>query len=414
VRILFVDSFHYRHAGAEVHALDLAELLRKRGHEVRFFATQHPDNLASADARYWVPRIDYRSMNAAKTPANAVRVLTRAIYSVAARRALGRMLSDWRPDVAHLHNIHVHITPSVVDELRGLGVPTVWTLHDYNLICPDGGLETHGEVCERCKDGRYWNCTLRKCKRDSRAASLVGTLEGMVHGLMRIPAKVDAFIAPSTFLRDKFIEFGWPGAKIVHLPNFTNVPLAPGVEMPSGRRVLFAGQLEREKGVLTLLEALRHAAEVRLDIAGQGSLRDEIEARIASPDWAGAEVLAHGRVGPDVLSALIDEARVVVVPSEWYENGPYAVIEAFAHARPVIASRMGGLPELVVDGVNGITVEPGSSSGIAEAIDRLLGDPDLWRRLAAGALRTAAERDATDFVVRLEQLYADVCGGKVS
>ena len=408
MKVLFVNTYHYRRAGAEVHALDLADELRRCGHEVRFFSMQHPQNIPSADSHYWVPEIDYPSLNAAKTPRNAWKVLSRAIYSFPARRALARMLADWRPDVAHLHNLHVHLTPSVIDELRSMGVPTVWTLHDYKLICPDQGFVSNGEVCERCKGSRFWQCTARKCKRNSRAASLVATLEAEAHRLLRLQRRVDAFIAPSDFLRDKFIEFGWSPDKLVHMANFTNLPLATEVVMPGERRVLFAGQLLRTKGVMTLLEAVRHMPGIRLDVAGEGPARDEIEALISRPDWQGGEVHVHGRVGKDVLNALIDAARVVVVPSEWYENSPYSVIEAFAHARPVVATRIGGLPELVVDGVNGITVEPGCPDEIAAAISRLIDEPDTWLRLATGALRTAANGDAAAYATRLEELYGDV------
>lgn len=391
-----------------MHALDLAEHLRRRGHEVRFFAMQHPENLESSDSEYWMPEIDFRSMNEAKSPGNSLRVLSRAIYSVAARRALSRMLAEWRPDIAHVHNLHAHLTPSVVDELDAAGIPVVWTLHDYKLLCPNTTFVSHDELCERCKGARYWQCTLRKCKKDSRAASLVATLEAEFHRLLRLPTRVDAFIAPSDFLRQKFIEFGWPAGKIVHMPNFNNLPLAPVVDMPSGRRVLYSGQLVPVKGVMTLLEAFRHIPEVRLDIAGEGPLRSDIEALIASWGSGGAEVRLHGRVGSDVLMGLMDAAAMVVVPSEWYENSPYAVIEAFAHARPAVVSRIGGLPELVLDGVNGITVEPGCPGEIASAVGSLLDNPDLWRRLANGALDTAAVRDASDYVTELEQLYSNV------
>jgi glycosyltransferase involved in cell wall biosynthesis len=263
-------------------------------------------------------------------------------------------------------------------------------------------------VCERCRGSRFSQCTIRRCKKDSLAASLVATLEAEAHRFLRRPAKADAFIAPSEFLRGKFIEFGWPADKFITLPNFNNQPLASHVDMPSGSRVLFAGRLERVKGLMTLVEALREAPGVQLDIAGDGPLRDEIEALAASPDWSGADIRLHGHVNREVLGQLTDEARLIAVPSEWYENSPYAVIEAFARARPVIATRIGGLPELVEDGVNGILVQPGSSEQIAEAVGRILGDSDLWNRLAHGARQTADERSAAEYVSSVEKLYASV------
>ena len=403
-----MNTYFYRRAGAEAHALDLAEQLRRRGHEVRFFAMQHPDNLESADAPYWVPEIDYRSMNAAKNPVNGVRVLTRAIYSFGARDALARMLADWRPEVAHLHSLHAHLTPSVIDALRSADVPIVWTLHDCKLLCPNTTFLSHDQLCERCKGSRFWECTLRRCKKDSFSASLVATLEAEAHRFLRIPAHVNRFIAPSEFLRQKFVEFGWPADKIVQMPNFNSWPLVASVEMPAERRILYSGQLTRPKGIMTLLEAARHLPGASLDIAGEGILRPEIESLLADQNPGGADVTLHGRVGADVLQRLADSARLVVVPSEGYENSPYSVIEAFARARPVVASRLGGLPELVVDEVNGITVDPGSAEQIAQATARILDDARLWARLADGALCTAAARSASEYVVNLELLYSDL------
>jgi glycosyltransferase involved in cell wall biosynthesis len=273
VKVLFVNTYHYRRAGAEVHALDLADQLRREGHEVRFFAMQHPENLESPDAEFWVPEIDFRAMNSHRNPGNALHVLSRAIYSVGARKALARMLSTWHPDVAHLHNVHAHLTPSVVDELKSHEIPVVWTLHDYKLLCPNTTFVSHDEICERCRGARFWQCTIHTCKKNSLAASLVASIEAETHRLLRLPSRVDAFIAPSEFLRQKFIEFGWPADKIVHMPNFNSQPLATTVKMPAERRVLYAGQLVPTKGVMTLLEAVQQVPGVHLGEEGASAPR---------------------------------------------------------------------------------------------------------------------------------------------
>ena len=411
MRILLVNTFHYRRGGAEVHALDLADQLRAAGHEVRFFAMHHPENIPSADSEYWAPEIDYPALNARKTPAAAWRVLSSAIYSRPARSSIARMLDDWKPDVAHLHNIHAHLTPSVIDELKSRGIPVVWTIHDYKLICPAQGFHIRGEICERCKGQRFWECALHSCKR-SRSASLVATLEAEAHRFLHLPERVDAFIAPSDFVRRKFIDFGWPADKFVHMANFANVPIAPEVRASKPGRVLFSGRLTRSKGVVTLVEAMRDLPDARLDIAGEGTVREEILATTTAPDWTGGEVNATGWCDAASLSTLIEDATVIAAPSEWYENSPYSVIEAFAHGRPVVATRIGGLPELVVDGVTGLVVEPRSPHELAAALKRILDDPGLWRTLAEGALASAASRNPADYVARLEGLYADVIAGR--
>lgn len=411
MKVLLINTFHYRRGGAEVHALDLADQLRAAGHEVRFFAMHHPGNLPSPDSEYWAPEIDYPTLNARKTPAAALRVLRSAIYSRPARAALARMLDDWKPDVAHLHNIHAHLTPSIIDELTARHIPIVWTIHDYKLICPAQGFHIRGEICERCRGQRFWECALHSCKR-SRSASVVATLEAEAHRFLHLPQRVSAFIAPSDFVRRKFIEFGWPADKFVHMANFANVPIVDEVSEPVGRRVLFSGRLTRSKGVLTLVEAMREVPDARLDIAGEGVVRDEICETVTAPDWPGGEVRSPGWADAATLSGLIEDAAVIAAPSEWYENSPYSVIEAFAHGRPVVATRIGGLPELVVDGETGLIVEPHAPLELAGALERILDDPDLWRHLAEGALASARSRNPADYVRRLEGLYANVIAGR--
>ena len=166
------------------------------------------------------------------------------------------MVDDWRPDVAHLHNIHAHLTLSVRAELHRRGVPVVWTLHDYKLLCPNTSLAVRGAVCERCKPRRFAQCTLNRCKKDSLTASLVATLEAKVGRFIDPWKCVDRFVAPSAFLMSKFREFGRDTSAFTHIPNFAPVdPIAPS-RAPVPGRFVYAGRLDRTKGVGRLIEAI--------------------------------------------------------------------------------------------------------------------------------------------------------------
>ena len=403
MRVLVVNTYHYARGGAEVHALALASALADAGHDVRFFGMHDPRNEPSPDSSYWTPNIDYAELNRSKSPTAAFEVLRRSLYSSDAARRIGALVDDWRPDVAHVHNIHAHLTLSVVVQLHRRGIPVVWTLHDYKLICPNTSLAVRGDVCERCKGGRFMQCTLNRCKKDSMAASFVATLEAEVGKLVDPQKQVARFIAPSAFLMRKFGEFGWDTSKFVHIPNFAPADEVPVARAPVPGRFVYTGRLDRSKGVGTLLEAVGRAPDVSLDIAGEGPIGGEM--RALAEAVAPGRVTFHGRVDAARLATLRDAARAVVVPSEWYENSPYAVLEAFTRGCPVVAADIGGLPELIQDGDNGLLFASGDSDDLVRALRRLVDEPGLSERLDEGALGAAQNYRIDEYVDRLMRVY---------
>lgn len=406
MRVLIINAYHYARAGAEVHALELASALEDAGHDVRFFGMQDPRNEPSPDSEHWMPHIDFAELNKAKSVGAGARVLRRSIYSREAARRVGAMVDEWRPDVAHLHSIHAHLTLSVPVELHRRGIPVVWTLHDYKLLCPNTSLAVRGVVCERCRGNRFFQCTLNRCKKNSVGASLVATLEAEAGKLIDPQARVDRFIAPSRFLLEKFAEFGWDTTKFVHIPNFASVDSIPIARKPAAGHFAYTGRLDRSKGAWTLVEAIARTAGVTLDIAGEGPL--EAELRMLADEAAPGRVTFHGRVGPPTLAALRDASLAVVVPSEVYENSPYAVIEAFSRGCPVVAADIGGLPELVSNESNGLLFAPGDADDLARVLRRLTDDAELQQRLSLGALQTVGRLNVDDYVRRLLALYRSV------
>lgn len=410
MRILLVNAYHYARGGAEVHALALESALRGAGHEVRFFGMHDPRDASTPDSAYWMPNIDFARLNESKSPRAAVQVLRRSIYSPEAARRVGAMVWDWRPDVAHLHNIHAHLTLSVPLELSRRGVPMVWTLHDYKLLCPNTSLAVRGAVCERCKPKRFLQCTVNRCKKGSLTASLAATLEAEASRFVDPWRRVDRFIAPSAFLMSKFGEFGRDTSAFTHIPNFAPDDLTPGSREPIPGRFVYAGRLDRTKGVGTLIEAIGRVSDCTLDVAGEGP--QEAELRSLAERVASGRVTFHGRVDAVRLAALRDVALAAVVPSEWYENSPYAVTEAFLRWCPVIAADIGGLPELVSNDENGLLFRPGDSEGLAKALRRFRDDSELRAATSAGARATSRTLGVGDYVVRLESVYGEAMAAR--
>lgn len=412
MRVLLCSNFYYRRGGDCTYLLALQHLLERHGHETAIFSMRHPQNLPCAQENYFVDFLDYTELNRHKNPLNAAKVLGRSIWSFQARRNIARLIADWKPDIAHFQNIHAYLTPSILGPLKTAGVPVVWTLHDFKLLCPESHFLSNGRICEECRGGRFWRCTKNRCKKNSRAASAVASLEAYIHRALGIARQADRFIAPSAFLRDKFVEFGWPADSFTVLPNFLpDEPAAQVAPTGEGAYGLYLGTLLPFKGVGTLLHALARTAPHPFHVLGDGESRSELE-RLVGKLGIRDRVIFRGFLQGGDLEKELAGARYAVVPSECYENLPYAAMELMARGIPVVASNLGGLPELVHDGETGLLFPAGDAGALAEQISRLWNEPELCSALAAKAREEIrAKCDATRHYESLVKLYTQTCGG---
>ena len=369
----------------------------------------HPQNLPSEQQRYFVEYIDYPTLLRDQRLSNVWKVLSRSVYYRGARAHLRALLADLRPDIAHLQNIHAHLTPSIIAELNAARVPIVWTLHDFKLLCPENSFLSNETICEKCKGGRFYNCAVNRCKKGSLAASAAASVEAYVHGMFGWCRRVDRFIAPSRFLKTKFEEFGWTTPRVEFVRNF--LP-SLGEPHPGGVGYgVFTGMLRPEKGVKTLLQALALAGNPRFYIAGDGPMRAELMALAAGLELTNTEFLGH--LDRAALSRLVRDASYAVVPSEWYENCPYAILEAMAGAKALIASDLGGMAELVEHERTGLRFPLRDAPALAAMIRRLGSDSALAVRLGSAA-REVAEREFTGAAHygALRGIYDEVLGAR--
>lgn len=395
MRILIAHSFLHARGGDSTYARTLAKGLEDAGHEVAWLATRHPANDPSPWEPYFPPQRDFSAL----TPRTALSAAVRSAWDPRAQAACAALIDAFRPDVLHLQHVHHHLTPSIIVPARRAGIPVVWTVHDYELICPNGLLFTEGAPCERCRSHRYREAVAHRCKRDSAVFSAFAAIEKTIHRARGLWGLIDRFLCPSQFLADKLIAFGVPARRVVVEPNACDPNPVSG---DPGAGWLFAGRLTVEKGVRVALDAAR-LVDARVAICGDGPLAAEV--RTAAADLP--HLRALGQLSPDDLRARVQAAAVVAVPSLWWENLPYAVIEAQSAGKAVIASRVGGIPELIDDGVDGILVPPGDSVALAGAIAALLADPDRARELGqAGARRVRDRMSVDDHVARVLAHYA--------
>jgi glycosyltransferase involved in cell wall biosynthesis len=352
---------------------DEIELLRSAGHEVRS----------------WTPSM---------TETRPLRAAVNAIWSTDEASNVRRLIALDRPDVVHIHNLFPQLSPLVIRAAASRGVPTVVTLHNFRLMCLPATFLREGTPCEACAGSVPWRGVVHGCYRGSRPASMVLASSLMVHRAARTFDSVGLFLAVSDFVRSAYVEHGIDDARIRVKNNFAwPQPKRQG----AGAGFLVLGRLSPEKGVDTAIAAV--AGSGSLTVVGDGPERE----RLAATAPVGISFV--GAVAPESVPAYLSRARAVLVPSRCYEGAPRSIIEAFAAGVPVIASRTGGMPELVQDGVNGLLVPPGDIRAWRTAIDRLL-DDDVSERLGHGAYATWAERLSPAHAAKeLERAYGDTC-----
>lgn len=382
MKILMVNSFHYLRGGAERCFFDLTHLLESHGHEVVPFCMQHPLNMPSKYEEYFVDYVDFPTELAKPGLAPKLNVARRVIYSTAARDSIEALLEATEPDIAHVHGIAHETSPSVLPAIKAAGLPVVQTLHDYKLLCPNTSFLSNGEVCERCKTHRYYNVVRYRCKRGSLPASVLAGLETSIHKATQIYERnVDLFISPSQFLLNKLREYGIKN-RAVNIPNFIDLDrFSPNYE--AGDYFVYIGRLSKEKGLLTLLKAMKEVGRSHLYIAGRGEQEPELRAFVTQNGLNNITFLGH--LPTEELAELLRKASFAVTPSQWYENYSMSVLEALASGTPVIGSRIGGIPEQVLDGWNGFLFEPGNHAELAEKINTLLDNEALRKAMARNA-----------------------------
>ncbi len=366
MKILLINKYFYPKGGSETLFFSQADLLKKNGHDVCFFSMQHPKNLKDSCDPYFLPHVDYDQPGSLQ---DRIKAAGRLLYSKTAQKKIEALIQQEKPDIVHLHNIHHQISPSILPVLKKHRIPVVMTLHDYKMVCPVYTLFRDGQVCEDCSGKKYIHCLRHRCTKHSLSKSLLNTLEMYLHHLLlNIYSQVDVFLSPSRFLAVKAAEMGF-APKIQLLPNFIDLDNVSPVYTWEEKAVAYFGRLSPEKGIPVLLDAFK-GLDLECWIFGDGPERPRLEAMVHKNGLANIRFFGH--LDREKLHRHLKKAMFVVLPSLWYENHPYAAAEAFALGKPVVASRIGGLPELVRDDQTGMTFEPGKAEDLRQKILHML------------------------------------------
>lgn len=395
MKILIVNKFLHPNGGSETYIFKLGAQLQKTGHEVQYFGMEHEGRIAGNNAGIYTSDMDFHGGGLRK-----IFYPLRIIYSTEAKKKMRLVLEDFEPDVVHLNNINFQLTPSVIYAVRsyekkcGRKVRIVFTAHDYQWVCPNHMMRipATGAICFACRGGNFGQCSKNRCIHDSRIKSLLGTIEAKYYAKRKTYGMVDVIICPSEFMKKQLDTDPLLADRTVMMHNFIDVDEGEtggmdatdgdaGAADMTGRKntgavkkdyVVYFGRFSEEKGIRTLLEACRALPQIPFVYAGTGPLEEEIKGV--------ANIENRGFVTGEALRKLIAEARFSVYPSEWYENCPFSVMESQMYGTPVLASDLGGAPELVRPGVTGDLFRGGDAQELTEHIKALWNDPELCRR----------------------------------
>ena len=359
MKILLVNKFYYRRGGDCIYMLNLEQLLKTHGHDVAVFAMDYPENIETEWKRYFPNEIKF-------TPGVGMLETFMRMFGLGeVKRKFNSLLNDFKPDVVHLNNIHTQLSPVIARLAYERGIKVIWTLHDYKLLCPRYDCLRNGnKVCEECFADKH-KVLEYKCMKNSKLASMLAYKEAMKWSREKLESYTDAFICPSQFMQHKMAQGEFDRKKMYILCNFIDIERTRRDSYDKEDYYCFIGRLSFEKGIETLIEAAR-TLPYHLKIIGGGPLADILKEKAK-----GANIEFTGYKEWPEIKEIVGKARFSVVPSEWYENNPLSVIEAQCLGTPVLGANIGGIPELIKEGVNGMCFESRNIMDLKNKIEKM-------------------------------------------
>ena len=392
MKILLANKFYYRRGGDCIYMLNLEQLLKTHGHDVAVFAMDYPENIETVWKRYFPNEIKF-------TPGVGMLETFMRMFGLGeVKRKFNFLLNDFKPDVVHLNNIHTQLSPVIARLAHKRRTKVIWTLHDYKLLCPRYDCLRNGnEVCEECFVDKH-KVLEYKCMKNSNLASMLAYKEGIKWSRKKLEGYTDVFICPSQFMYNKMAQGGFDRKKMYTLCNFIDIERTRRDSYDKEDYYCFIGRLSFEKGIETLIEAAR-TLPYHLKIIGGGPLADILKEKAK-----GANIEFTGYKEWPEIKEIVGKARFSVVPSEWYENNPLSVIEAQCLGTPVLGANIGGIPELIKEGVNGMCFESRNIMDLKNKIEKMFILNVDYKQLAKSSqIRYSSEKHYNELLELYQQ-----------
>lgn len=390
MKILLSNKYYYPRGGDCVCTINLEELLKTHGHEVAIFAMQYPETLPTPWSKYFPSEINF------KPGKGMIEAFLRPFGSNEVRKKFNSLLSDFKPDIVHLNNIHSQLSPIIVELAHQKGIKTIWTLHDYKLLCPRYDCLRNGkETCEECFTNKH-KVLEHKCMKNSLIASFLSYKEAVKWNKNRLESCTDVYICPSKFMTNKMLQGGFKKEKIRTLCNFIDVAKCHRKVYEKDKYFCYIGRISHEKGIKTLIEAANDLP-FKLIVVGEGPLIEDMQA------------IAHNNIEFvgfkqwNEIKEIVGKALFTVIPSEWYENNPLSIIESQCLGTPVLGANAGGIPELIDENITGMCFESKNKDDLKRKIQSMFQASFDYAKIAQEAqLRYNAE----NYYIQLEKIYS--------
>lgn len=374
MKILYINNFFTEYGGAEQVMMITGDLMRQKGHEIYYYATgkqpYYEENYEYS--KYFPPYSDKRKLDI-----KDIQGISSTFYNHIARKNLLEYLKEVKPDVVNVHNLHFHLTYSVLDACKEAGVPVAMYIHDPRMFCPGGTLSYGETYCseETCIKGNPIDCILKKCRFGSLKASVFVALDAIFARKLNIQNKVEKFICPSNAICELAARAGLPKEKLVVINHFmSHDELAITPKYDNKGYFLYVGRVDREKGVHTLIEAMKNLPKyIGLHIAGKGHELENLQNM--AMELGLSNVIFKGYLNGEELNAEYSNCLATILPCNWFEVFGRTLLESFLRGKPVIASNIAAIPEIVEHNINGFLFEPKNVEQLSQAMNTLIKEP---------------------------------------
>lgn len=385
MKIVLVNYRYFISGGPERYYFNIKEILEKNGHEIIPFSIKSSRNLPNNHEKYFLDIVDDEVYFAQSKKSVKVifKSFTRMFYSLEAKRKFKQLLSDTKPDLVYIIQMHNKISPSIVDAAKEMQIPVIHRISDFQYMCPNALFYNEKKgVCEDCLKGKRINCIKYRCVLNSPVYSGIKMAAKWLHDLMGVTKKINAFVVPSLFTLEKLHKYGIPSNKLYHIPTFFNLKEDnPIVEYKPF--ILFVGRIEKQKGLMTLIKAFENT-EYTLKIIGfsNDGYEDELKDYLKNKKH---NIEFLGRKNFEEIVPYLKSCLCTVVPSEWYDNFPNVILESFAFKKAVIATNFGSLPELVHNNQTGLTFKYADVDDLRNKIRFMLENANKARLMGENA-----------------------------
>ena len=388
MKIALVNYRYFFTGGPERYLFNIKNELESYGHEVFPFSVKSSNNVSNDYEKYFLDIVDEEVYfaQAKKSFKVVFKSFFRMFYSFEAKKKFHRFLIDVQPDIVYIIQYHNKISPSIIFAAKQLKIPVVHRISDFQYICPNAFLYNNVKgICEDCLNKKSLNCIKYKCVLNSSVYSAIKLMAKKLHELLRVTKKIDAFVVPSSFTLNKLKQYGIISAKLHHIPTFCNLNDFV-LDIKYGPFILFVGRIEKQKGLMTLIKAFENT-DKKLKIIGfsndgyENELKSYLSDKIHNIEFL-------GRMEFQEIIPFLSTCLCTIVPSEWYDNFPNAILESFAFKKAVIATDIGSLPELVKNNNTGLTFNYGSSDDLKKKIEYMFNNFEDAKRMGENAYQT--------------------------